>query len=197
MARLKGKGDRLVPYTPIPNDLIKSLRLDVYDKVIFMIIASLSPSFPSYSKIAEWSGIKKRDRIAKSLKNLERIGIITRYKKGRKIYYETHWDEKHTAPKGAELVTYGNQSTVPISHRRSIIGHPGELVSVTQGNSNKNNLKRTIKKISNFSNFENAEEKEIGEEENPKERKAISELISSSLKEIQNPKTSGDGEIPF
>ena len=193
MSRLKGKHGEVVKYTMVPVALIKSLKLNAYDKIIFIIIASYKPSFPSkYRDIFKQSGIKKRNRIAQSLKKLEQNGIIRRYKLGRKIYYETYWDEKPTHPKGSQLVTYGYQSESMIGNRRSGIGNPGLLGSVTDGYSNYTKLIRLTNKISNFSNFETAEEEKPGDEENPKEREVISELISSTLKEIQNQGSSGD-----
>jgi len=94
MAKLKDKDGKSVQFVMVPLILIRSARLDPYDKVIYALIAGCNPSFPSYSKLREWAGISE-SRLIKSLKNLEAAGIIKRYptKTGRSIQYVTYWDD--------------------------------------------------------------------------------------------------------
>lgn len=92
-------------WTKMDNRFIRSKHYTAHDKIVLMAIASCNPSFPSYSKIQEWTGLS-RPTIAKSLRRLERGKIIYRYKEknGQKIYYETAWTSKPSELVSGELV---------------------------------------------------------------------------------------------
>lgn len=135
MSKLKTFHGKEVDYTMIPNWMIRNPEIDSYDLAIYCCIASCNPSFPSYEKMMEWTGVKKRNRITKSLKKLELMRLIRRYKIGRQIYYETFWNSNPREPltRGV-LVTYGYRTS-----------NPGEPEPVTQGNPKKNNEKEQLK----------------------------------------------------
>jgi len=95
------------PFTRVPNRLIRSLLLDVHDKMIAIAILSCGETaFPSYTALQRWAGIKSRNRIAKSIRRLEQIGILKRHKFGKRIYYVSHWNRMPELPKGAKLVSF-------------------------------------------------------------------------------------------
>lgn len=93
------------PFTKVPNIVIRSEKLDVYDKAIFNCIESCNPSFPSYTTLMKWTGMS-RTRVCKSLKNLEQLKVISRYKSGKKIIYETHFTSCPELPIPGQLVAY-------------------------------------------------------------------------------------------
>lgn len=79
------------PYTMIPNRVIRSQNIDVHAKLVYACIASCGEeAFPSYEALQEWTA-SSRDRVWKSLRLLEQVGAIRRFKKGKRIYYKTHW----------------------------------------------------------------------------------------------------------
>lgn len=114
------------PFTRIPNRLIRSEKYDVYDKAVFMCIASCQPSFPSYDSLQKWTGIS-RERLAKSIKKLSEGGVIKIEKVGRSNLYRTHWCQN-------EPVRQTNYNS-----------SPDELKPVRQANSKKNKEKEQKK----------------------------------------------------
>lgn len=78
------------PFTQVPNQLIRSEKLDCDEKLVLITILSCNPSFPSYAVISKWTGLSN-DKIWKSLKKLESFKLIKRFKKGRGVQYFTHW----------------------------------------------------------------------------------------------------------
>lgn len=124
------------PFTPIPNRVLRSPNLDPYDKLIFALIASCNPSFPSYTKLMEWSGMS-RERVWKSLRNLENINTISRFRKGRSTVYVHYLTSSPDEPIGGKPVRFANRTS-----------SPDEPISVRQTNSNqfaRRTLKRTSK----------------------------------------------------
>lgn len=87
----------------IPNWVVTRSDLSPYDKTIIMVLSTFHPTFPSYQKIREYTGLSY-DRINKSLHKLEEANIIRRYRdpnsKSQKIYYVLHWSE---SPKDAAV----------------------------------------------------------------------------------------------
>jgi hypothetical protein len=142
-------------FTQIPNRLIRSTKIDVYAKAVYGCLASCNPSFPSYEKISEWTGIKKRDVISRSLRKLEEHHMVRRYKVGRKIVYHLTLDLRSEPPKMGKLVSFRRSPTVtdqasqPVTHGDRT-SHPGELIPVTHGDPIKNKEKEQ-KKESAFS----------------------------------------------
>lgn len=99
-------------YTKTPTRLIRSKKLDPYDKVIFIVIASYHPSFPSYEKIAEDANCS-RDRVWKSIKNLESKELIIRHKMGRKNVYSTYWTSLPDGLLDAPPVCHTDSTSLP------------------------------------------------------------------------------------
>lgn len=64
-------------FTKISNFIIRNPNLSPYAKTIFILIRSYSPSFPSYSRILQETGIKSRSTIAKGLSELKAKKLIT------------------------------------------------------------------------------------------------------------------------
>lgn len=135
MARLRDAKGRDVAFTRVPNQVIRSRLLDVYEKAVFACLASCSPSYPSLSTIMDWSGIRKRNTVVRCLKKLEANRLIERYKVGDRIYYVTAWDDDASKlPHGAKLVTYSYRG-----------GNPKLPELVTQGYPKKNKEKEQRK----------------------------------------------------
>ena len=99
------------PFTAIPNKLIRSQLLDVYDKLIFITIASCNPSFPTYDAIQKWTGIS-RERIWKSLQKLEANRLLKRYKRGRAVEYLPYTSSLDELI-DRQLVRYTNYNSSP------------------------------------------------------------------------------------
>lgn len=64
-------------FTIISNYIIRNPNLSPYAKTIFILIKSYSPSFPSYSRILQETGIGSRSTIAKGLSELKAKKLIT------------------------------------------------------------------------------------------------------------------------
>lgn len=101
----------------VPNRVLRSKILDNHDKVIFALIASCGAhdtdnAFPSYPKLMEWSG-QSRDRVWKSLRHLEKGGLIRRYKQGRKVLYRTWWNSPPDGPINSQPVRYTDYTSPP------------------------------------------------------------------------------------
>lgn len=63
-------------FTKIPNHVIKDPSLSPYAKAIYILIKSYSPSYPSYNRIMEQTGIGSRSTINKGLSDLKAKGLI-------------------------------------------------------------------------------------------------------------------------
>lgn len=89
-------------FVQVPTAVLRSTKLDGYDKTIFSLILSCSPSFPSYKALQKWSGFSE-ERIWKSLRNLEECNVLWRFKRGRGVEYKTYFtispDEVIDAPR--------------------------------------------------------------------------------------------------
>lgn len=150
MARVKKSS--VEPFTMVPNRLIRSKVLNVYEKLILCgIISCGDESFPSYTALAEWAGCS-RDRAWKALRKLESNGLICRFKKEEKIYYTTPWSGASIINDAdAELVRYADlpvrQEDYPVRMADSTSPYSG-LPPVRLADSIKNSLKRTIKNSS-------------------------------------------------
>lgn len=149
------------PFTMIPNELIRTLKIDHYDKIILIVIASFNPSFPSYETIQKFSGLS-RERVWKSLMKLDETGLVRRYRGGKSTLYYPYWISSPDELAVRRIVRPTNCSS-----------SPDELTAVRQTNCNKNNLKRTIKK---------SEEIFVNETFETQNRDQIVEIIEMSLK---------------
>lgn len=133
------------PFTRMPNRLLRSKKLDSVEKIVWALIESCFPSFPSYDALMEWSGAS-RGKIWSSLRRLESLGVISRYKYGRKVVYSTFVTALPERFSTLEPVHYMN----PTVHQVNPTSSPDELLPVHQVNPKKNKekeqLKRTIKK---------------------------------------------------
>lgn len=115
MSKLTTKDGQQERFTMVPNRVLRSTVLTVYDKLIFSLIASCgahdsSDAWPSYDVLGEWSGLS-RERVWKSLQTLERNGLLRRFKKGRKIVYLTWWNSSSGEPMGSQSVRYTNYNS--------------------------------------------------------------------------------------
>lgn len=148
-------------FTKIENDIIYNSKIDPYAFRVYCCIKSCNPSFPSYAAIAKWTGIC-RDRINKSLKQLEIIGLIFRFKQGRKVVYKTRsnyllWDKEPGVPlkfknvislpdRPIEIKIVSDQSVprtdTSLSHRLIIAESVCPTDSNKTNSSNKTNLIR-------------------------------------------------------
>lgn len=79
-------------FTKIPNRLIRSTKLTANEKAVFMCIAMCNPSFVSYSRIGEWTGLS-RPTVWRCVKKLKEMRVIYQYKTGhgRKVYYDLNF----------------------------------------------------------------------------------------------------------
>lgn len=120
-------------FTRIPNRLIESTQLNVYDKIVYLALAKFNPSFPSYTKIMELTGLS-RGRVWKSLRRLEETKVIERYKRGKLIVYLFAFYE-YTAEEmdGLLPVHYMNRSV----HQANYTSSRHELSPVHHTNPNK------------------------------------------------------------
>jgi hypothetical protein len=137
------------PFTMIPNRVLRSKKLDTYDKVILCLIMSHGDkAFPSYQSFSDATGAKK-ERISKSLKKLEKFNLISRYKDGKKIRYTTPWT--------GSIIELINPVRVRFNDDTSSINEPNEFdkQAITSSiietykepvikNNNKEQLKREI-----------------------------------------------------
>lgn len=65
-------------FTMILNSVIRNPRISVYAKVIYMLLRSYSPSFPSYAKILAETGIGSRTTVSKYLDELTHWNLLKR-----------------------------------------------------------------------------------------------------------------------
>lgn len=159
------------PFTKIPNSVLRDQRLDTYDFKILCCILSLGKrAFPSYEKLMEWVGSNTRSRISKSIKKLETLGFIVRYKLGRSVFYVTKWT---SSPR--ELVN--NPRSVLLKNSTS---SPRELEPVLLKNHIKTNYKELIKREKFF--IEKERNQERNEEEKSAKVKASVKLVLDKLK---------------
>lgn len=97
--------DLMRSFTRLPNEFLRSKKFNPDQKIVLALLASCNPSFPSYEKLIEWSGLS-RPTIAKAIRELERHNIIRRFKSGRKIFYELHWGDDKGIPEKATMVKF-------------------------------------------------------------------------------------------
>lgn len=117
MAAPTGKDHKVVPFFCIPNSFWDSALLNIYDKAVYCTLARCGPRvFPSLDKISKTLQIS-RMTVIKSLKKLEKLSIINRFKLGKKVYYKLYFEPKPDVPHEAIPILYSN-----------IIGTPGILV---------------------------------------------------------------------
>jgi biotin operon repressor len=89
VTKIRDHNGKIEPFTRVPNRLFRSNKLSMYDKMVYIAVASCDPSFPSYEKIAEWTGMS-RDSVWKSLRRLEEKRIIIRATFGRGVKYKLY-----------------------------------------------------------------------------------------------------------
>lgn len=76
------------PFSMIPNHIIRNNSVDQFAFRIFCCIASCGKkAFPSYETLMTWSGMS-RDSVNKSLRKLEKAGLLERFKKDQKVFYK-------------------------------------------------------------------------------------------------------------
>lgn len=63
-------------FTMISNETIRNPELSIYAKVIYFLIKSYSPSYPSYARIIQGTGIKSKTTISKGLHELKCLKLI-------------------------------------------------------------------------------------------------------------------------
>jgi hypothetical protein len=149
----------MTEYTKVPNALIRSLNLDPIDKVVFCCIASCGlTAFPGYKILMEWAGCS-RGRLWQALRKLEKRNVIRRFKRGRQIVYQTHWNPE---PEGLEPVHFMNST----SSQDELDQFTTRTSPVHQVNPIKNNYKDSIKRTNKKGEFKNSPEektKDAGE----------------------------------
>lgn len=128
------KDDIKKDYTRIPNKLIRSQKLDAFEKLVLMTIMSRNPSFPSYEIIQRDCRIS-RGKLWQCLRKLESENLIMRYQSGRSIVYVPWWRSSPRIKKGMRPVHYVNGYS-----------SPGELEPVHHVNPNKTKEKDQYKK---------------------------------------------------
>jgi len=99
-------------YNRIPDSLTENADIDGFDIAVYNCIAKFNPCFISYSKMRMITKFS-RDSINKSLKKLEYYKFITRYKKGRRIYYITEFSSPPHGPLGSSIVRYMDRYSPP------------------------------------------------------------------------------------
>ncbi len=140
-------------FTKIPNVILRTQKLDPYDKLILFLISSCgSKAFPSITKLCEWSTCS-RPRVIKSLKKLELNNFIQRYKSGKSVYYKVHWDDYSGLPQDAIAIRYG----ASIGKRQIHTSKRRLLTSVNDVYPIKTTYKELLKRDKNLSN-DNAEQ---------------------------------------
>lgn len=120
--RVFSKGGKQIPFTMVPKQFVGKAELDGYDKAILTEILSLSPSFPSYEYLMQetkWS----RNRVMKSIRKLESLKLIQRFKRSRGILYVTQWDDAYD-PSHPDQLKFGQKRTGQ-GRNRSV---PGESI---------------------------------------------------------------------
>lgn len=70
-----GKTDKEVPYTKVPNYIIRDEGISVIEFRVYCAILSCNPSFPSVPTIEQWTGISQR-RVFSALRILEKKKYI-------------------------------------------------------------------------------------------------------------------------
>lgn len=72
----------------IPIHVIRNHSVDQFSFRIYCCIASCGEkAFPSYETLMTWSGMS-RDSVNKALRNLEKVGLLERFKKDQKVFYK-------------------------------------------------------------------------------------------------------------
>ncbi len=119
-------------YTRVPNNMIRNPSLSHYEKVVLICIMSYNPKFPSYTKIGEDLSLS-RDRVWKSIKALERDGILIIDRQGRSNLYTIRWDfleaEYSGAQSGFEFVEELKAGVTPTVRIKS----PGKIIHTVGG----------------------------------------------------------------
>jgi hypothetical protein len=160
-----------VAFTQVPNSVVRDPDLDVYDKIILVLIMSCGPrSFPGYSKLMEWAGVC-RERVWKSIHRLEALEFIYRFKwiGDDKIFYLTRWNLASCPSK---------REAVPVRYTNSM-SSPNELPPVRQTNPINTNLKRTTKKREQLLTHGDSEES-FGAV--PAEPRSVAQIINLALR---------------
>lgn len=108
-------------FTKVPNKLLRDPNLSPNAKIIYAVIRSYSPSFPSYTRILKETGIKSRTTLSKELFELKIrrfIRVVDSPKHRSNLY---------------EFPVQQTDSPSPLD----------EQATVQEMNSNKNNVKIT------------------------------------------------------
>ena len=88
-------------FTKVPNDLIRSNRLNPTEKTIGIVLLSYNPSFPSYDRIMKDANIGSRTTISKTLKKLKEYEFFeviqdSQYKSNLYRYIDSKMDSPST-----------------------------------------------------------------------------------------------------
>jgi len=88
--KAKEKTQKNKDFTMIPNIVIRNPKITPYAKAIYIALKSFTPSFPSYRKIMEMTGIGSRTTISSCIKILVACGVIRISSKwsGKSNFYE-------------------------------------------------------------------------------------------------------------
>lgn len=107
-------------FVAYPMEVVRSKNLTCEDKTVFLVILSFNPSFPSYDKLCELAGMS-RNRLLKSLKNLEERRLIKRIKDGRRITYLPYCRENEI-PDG-QVVQFKDEKKPSTAEQESQLQH--------------------------------------------------------------------------
>lgn len=134
-------------FSQIEDIVTRNPDVDVYDFRVFCAIKTCGvKAFPGYDAFQRWTGIS-RERISKSIRRLEAMGLITRYAgKGRSIHYKTYCTSAEGLPPWAKLVRFDDEPKKSVVRRANSgqlnlfrgandYSSPGELESVRGANS--------------------------------------------------------------
>ena len=97
------------PFVMVPVRVIRSKKLNVYDKAVFGFIASFNPSFPSIRTIAGSLKIAS-STVQVSIQNLISSGVLKRVSggRGKSNGYTTNW-EGGVPPYGTGVPPHGTE----------------------------------------------------------------------------------------
>lgn len=134
-------------FTPVPNYVIRHPELSVYAKLVYTYLLSLNPAFPSYERICEALSLS-RERVWKSLKELESFGAVNREKLGRNNRYKLKVYDHNVADMRSRTSTPDELIKPRPVRETNSTSSPDELKPVRETNSNKKETTKTKKKPS-------------------------------------------------
>lgn len=167
----------MINFTQISNNVIRNPLLTPYEKVVLGVIQSFSPSFPSYSIIAKYSGmsVSKAKEVVKELVRQNVLVYIkgkSRVGKWNNEYSIKPSSEWRLAPLNTKNRKFDRKKSTPLNQMK-----PGDGIQSTQSYNNTNTYNNTNNNQSSINTYKELESYKDSNSNNINTNKSIDSNI--------------------